>query len=146
MYAKIIPSRNCFSPISPPTASTLHAMLRFPPESSSRRKQEKMRPQIVCLSCLLFHLSMNEIIISHEKFPSENKNIIGTSIFIMAKIAKTKKEQIFHLNFYTPRCRYYLIRRAVQLASEACSCLYRFICWAATRMSAFIARELLLSC
>lgn len=43
------------------------------------------RTRIVCLSCLLHHLSMNEIIISHEKFSSENKNIIGTSIFIMGR-------------------------------------------------------------
>lgn len=31
---------------------------------------------------------MNEIIISHEKFSSENKNIIGTSIFIMDRSGK----------------------------------------------------------
>lgn len=52
-------------------------------------------PTNVCLSCLLFHLPMNEIIISHEKFSSENKNIIGTSIFITDKTFRNN----FHLNF-----------------------------------------------
>lgn len=60
MHVKIIPSPALFS-----KSSSFYSLL-LPLE-------RKKPPKTVCLSCLLFRLSMNEIIISHEKFSSENK-------------------------------------------------------------------------
>lgn len=72
MYAKIIPSLNCFLSFQP---FFNHFQMRG-------EEKKKRKPENVFLSC---YLSMNEIIISHEKISSENKSIIGTSIFIMPK-------------------------------------------------------------
>lgn len=106
--------------------------------SSTHNECQKRKPENVFLSCLLYHLSMNEIIISHEKISSENKNIIGTSIFIMAKASRNN----FYLNFYSFRCWFASFEvRAVQLA--AFSCL--FVCLL-KKNEGFYGRELLLSC
>lgn len=65
-------SRNCFSQFSVPLFSVF--CLSFGKGS-----------RIVWLSCLLCRLSMNEIIISHEIFSSENKNIIAHQFSLREK-------------------------------------------------------------
>lgn len=83
---KYIPSRNCFSQFSVPLLFISAFCLSFGKGS-----------RIVWLSCLLRRLSMNEIIISHEIFSSENKNIIATSIFITRKTSRNNFISIFML-------------------------------------------------
>lgn len=72
----IILSQNCFSPIF---------FLSLRPASHSAFYFIREDPDVVYAPCLFYQLPKDETIISHEIFWSENKNIIGTSIFITMK-------------------------------------------------------------